>query len=60
LGLSVRALNILEDNEINSLYDLINTRAIDLEKSRNSGKVAMAEITKVLTDRGLKFKVKSK
>ncbi|MBI3723885.1 DNA-directed RNA polymerase subunit alpha [bacterium] len=55
LELSVRALNCLEGENIQTIGDLCRRSADDLMKLRNFGRTTLKEIEKKLEDRGLKL-----
>ena len=55
LDLSVRALNCLEGENIQTIGDLVRRTPDDLMKLRNFGRTTLKEIEKKLEERGLKL-----
>lgn len=56
LDISVRLLNVLKANELNSLGDVVRYERKDFLRFRNFGSKTLSELSDVLDEFGLKFK----
>jgi DNA-directed RNA polymerase subunit alpha len=55
LELSVRSYNCLTDAKVKSIGDLVRKKESEMLKFRNFGKKSLAELNKVLKEKGLEF-----
>ncbi|MBN1970278.1 MAG: DNA-directed RNA polymerase subunit alpha [Candidatus Delongbacteria bacterium] len=55
LELSVRSYNCLNDAKVKTIGDLVKKKESEMLRFRNFGKKSLAELTKVLRERGLDF-----
>lgn len=55
LELSVRSYNCLNDAKVRTIGDLVRKKESEMLRFRNFGKKSLAELTKVLKERGLEF-----
>ena len=55
MDLSVRALNCLKDDDIETLGDLVSYNKNDLLKFRNFGKKSLTELEDLVENKGLSF-----